>query len=180
MGSGAATPQRRTALFAALVVALALAVAGCGSSSSSSSTAASGAQSSSSTAGVQLAKTKFVLHAGLAFGAFHHFIYTPLRAGDLSHPFSHKLTIVKAGLAATFVVHELKLALADARADPTLSKLVAPLTDLDAKLSSLVAGITGGSPNAGGVESANSTIGSISGLAASAGQPITSQVPSTL
>ena len=51
-----------------------------------------------------------LLHAGLAFGAFHHFIYDPIKAGDLKHPFEHKLTLIKAGLAALYVYHELKLA----------------------------------------------------------------------
>jgi hypothetical protein len=32
---------------------------------------------------VNFDKTKFVLHAGLGFGAFHHFIYAPYKAGTL-------------------------------------------------------------------------------------------------
>ena len=58
-----------------------------------------------------------MLHAGLAFGAFHRWIYKPAKAGDLSHPLEHKLTTVKAALAAAFVYHELKLALADAQVE---------------------------------------------------------------
>ena len=99
----------------AVVTVLALAVTACGSSSSSSSSSASA--SASTTATTKLAKTKFVLHAGLAFGAFHRWIYKPAKAGDLSHPLEHKLTTVKAALAAAFVYHELKLALADAQAE---------------------------------------------------------------
>ena len=55
-------------------------------------------------------------------------------------PFSHKLTLVKAGLAALFINHELKLALADARASPTLSKLVAPITALQARIARCATG----------------------------------------
>ena len=34
------------------------------------------------------------LHAGLAFGAFHRWIYKPAKAGELSHPLEHKFTTV--------------------------------------------------------------------------------------
>jgi hypothetical protein len=170
-------------LIAVVAVALALIAAGCGSSSSSSSAgASSGSAVSSSTTGsssIRLAKTKFVLHAGLAFGAFHRWIYKPVRAGALAHPLSHKLALIKGGLAAAFVIHELKLALADARADPTLSKLVAPLTSLQEKLSSLPSALKAGTANPSDVGSANDSIGSITQLSAGAGQPITETTPSS-
>src|ERR1700759_2066432 len=92
----------------------ALAVAGCGSANSSpTSSAATPAATTpaSTTPTTHLAKTKFVLHAGLAFGAFHRWIYKPAKAGELSHPLEHKLTTLKAALASAFVYHELKLAL---------------------------------------------------------------------
>ena len=150
---------------AVLVIVLALAVSACGSSSGSSS--------SSGTSTTHFAKTKFILHAGLAFGAFHRYIYKPLRAGDFRHPFSHKLTIIKAGLAAVFIRHELRLALADARASPTLSKLVAPITALQAR----IAALRSGTPSAAAVGQDNGAIGSIEHAAAGAGQPITEQAP---
>lgn len=96
-----------------VVLVLALAAAGCGSS-----------KKSSSSSSVGLAKTKFALHAGLAFGAFHHFIYKPVKAGDLKHPFSHKVALVEAGLAVPIVKHEVGLALHDAQSSPLLRKLV--------------------------------------------------------
>jgi hypothetical protein len=161
----------------AVVTVLALAVTACGSSSSSSSSSASA--SASTTATTKLAKTKFVLHAGLAFGAFHRWIYKPAKAGDLSHPLEHKLTTLKAALAAAFVYHELKLALADAQADPTLSKLVAPITDLQNKLHGLAGSVKSGGASAGDVAGLDSSVSSIKSLAASAGQPITEQTPAT-
>src|SRR5205807_538341 len=82
---------RRSAVLLAVISCLALVAAGCGSKSSSST---SGGTVSTST--THLAKTKFVFHAGLAFGAFHHFVYKPFRAGDFKHPLSHKLTVAKA------------------------------------------------------------------------------------
>jgi hypothetical protein len=164
------------------LVALALVASGCGSKSKSTSSEGSAAPAETSTTSASqthFAKTKFVFHAALAFGAFHHFIYKPLRAGELSHPLSHKLKAVKAALATLFVVHELKLALADAKADPLLSKIVAPLTALQEKLTGLVSGIKSGHPDAAALESANGSIGAIHGLAAKAGQPITEQIPAT-
>ena len=166
---------------AILVVAGALIVAGCGSSSSSSSASSTAAAATSTgTSTTKFAKTKFVLHAGLAFGAFHRWIYKPVKAGDLKHPFSHKLTLIKGALAATFVIHELKLALADAQADPTLSKLVAPLTALQTKLKALPSDLKSGNANPADVLSANDSIGSLKQLAASAGQTVSEQVPSSL
>jgi hypothetical protein len=162
----------------ALAVVLALVAAGCGSSQSSSSPAAGGAAGPTSTNHIEHAKTKFAFHAGLAFGAFHHFIYKPVKAGDLRHPFSHKLTLVKAGLAALFVKHELSLALRDAQADPALSKLVSPITALQTKIAAL-RGINTGSANPADVTQANGSIGSIKQGSASAGQPVSEHVPSS-
>ena len=109
-----------TRLVALLCVlgAFSFAVVGCGSSSSSSNgTAAALATTTTGSSSISHTKAKFVLHAGLGFGAFHRWIYKPLKAGDFAHPLSHKFTIVKGALAAGFVVHELKLALTDAQAD---------------------------------------------------------------
>jgi len=162
----------------------ALALAGCGSGSSSSSAAAgtaSGSATSTSagpTSSTHLPTVKFLLHAGLAFGAFHHWIYTPVKAGVLKHPFLHKLTLVKAGLAALFVYHELKLAAQDARASKVLKPVVAPLEAAANKLSGLKASITGGSVNPTDLTGINSQLSRAAQSAKSAGQSITESVPS--
>jgi len=181
-----ATVRYRVTLLAILSV-LAVAVAGCGSSKSSASSAAAPASASATaatgttgtTSTTKLAKTKFVLHTGLAFGAFHRWIYKPAKAGDLTHPLQHKLTTVKAALAAAFVYHELKLALADAQADPTLSKLVAPITALENKLHDLAGSVKSGGASPSDVAGLDSTISSIKSQASAAGQPITEQTPAT-
>jgi hypothetical protein len=171
--------MRSPVCLVAVVGVLALAVVGCGSSSPSSSSTSAAVASSTSTSTTHLAKTKFVLHAGLAFGAFHRWIYKPAKAGDLSHPLEHKLTTVKAALAAAFVYHELKLALADAQSSPTLSKLVAPITALQNKLHSLAGSVKSGGASQSDVDGLDSTISSIKSQAAAAGQPITEQTPAT-
>lgn len=171
----------RIALIAVLGV-LGVALVGCGSSRSSSSGASSGAApgaTSSTTGQVKLAKSKFVLHLGLAFGAFHHWIYKPARAGKLSHPFRHPLTAAEAALAATFVYHELKLALADAQADRTLSKLVAPITALQNRFHSLSGSVKSGGASPAQASGIDSTVSSIKAQSASAGQPITEQIPAS-
>ena len=171
---------RRALALLCVVCVFGITAAGCGSSNSTSSAASSGGQAATSTSGsssIHFAKTKFVLHAGLAFGAFHRWIYKPLKAGDLAHPLTHKLTVVKAALAGAFVVHELKLALRDAQADPKLSKLVAPITAVENKLSGAASSIRSGHPDTSSLDSVNGNIGSIHSQAAAAGQAITEQSP---
>jgi hypothetical protein len=162
-----------------LLIVVALMAAGCGSSSSSSSPSGSSGSSSSQSPGgtstqsqVHFAKTKFVLHAALAFGVFHHFIYKPFKNGDLRHPLLHKLTFVKAALAGLFVVHEIKLALAAARGDKLLSKVVAPLDALSSKISTLASGLKHGKVDTSSVNSAESATQQIKSESSAAGQPI--------
>jgi hypothetical protein len=163
---------RRSAVLIAVVGCLAaFGVAGCGSKSNSS--ASGGAPVTT-----HFAKTKFLLHAGLAFGAFHHFIYEPVKAGDLKHPFSHKLTLIKAGVATLFVVHELKLAAVDVKSSKILSTLFAPLTLVANKLSALKSSIVGGSANPSDVTNLNGNLSQISSTAASHGQTISDAIPS--
>jgi len=162
----------------AVLILLSLAIVGCGSSSTSSAGQAA-AGSGGATSTTKFAKTKFVLHAGLAFGAFHRWIYKPAKAGTLTHPLQHPLTAGKAALAAAFVYHEVKLALADAQADPTLSKLVAPVTALQDKFHALAGSVKSGGVSSADVSGLASTISSIKDQAASAGQSITEQTPAT-
>lgn len=165
---------RRTAVLTMVLACLAaVGVAGCGSSKSSSSSSAAG-----TTATTHLAKTKFVFHAALAFGAFRHFIYTPARAGELTHPLSHKLTVVKAGAAALFTYHELKLAAQDVKSSPLLSKLFAPITIVATKLKNLASSIKGGHASSSEVDGINSSLASVKSTASSNGQGFSDQVPS--
>jgi hypothetical protein len=117
---------------------------------------------------------------GLAFGAFHHWIYEPAKAGKLSDPLLHKLTFLKAAAAGLYVYHELKLALADAQADKTLSKLVAPITGLQSKIDGITSGIKGNNASSAAITQANGTVSSIGQQASSAGQPISDIVPTSI
>ena len=128
---------------------------------------------------MHLAKTKFLLHAGLAFGAFHRYVYKPFRAGVFSHPFLHKLSLIKAGLAALFIRHELRLAAVDVRSSPALRKLFAPLTAVADKIGALRHSLTSGSVGAGALNGVQSQLSSVGSTAAGHGQSIGDLVPSS-
>jgi hypothetical protein len=116
---------------------LALTAAGCGSKTVTV-TGAGGQTTTRTVPDIHFAKTKFVLHAGLAFGAFHRYIYRPLRAGALGPGAPHRVrSIVKAGTAALFAVHELRTAREDALADDRLRSLAERVERLLSRLARL-------------------------------------------
>ncbi len=161
-----------------LVVVCSLSIVACGSSSSSSSAGAAAASSTTPDVG-HLPTVKFALHAGLAFGAFHRWIYKPLKDGTFSGGLlTHKLALVKAALAGLSAYHELKIAIQDAQASPKLRKLVAPATALGNKLKAIAEGAKGGSIDPSAVTALSGDVTSLSGLAKQAGISITPQEPS--
>ena len=144
------------------LAAAALLLAGCGSASTTTPASSTSTPSSvsapaghSGVAGV----AAFALHAGLAFGAFHRYIYKPLKAGDFHKLFTHKLALLKAAAAAVAIIHEIKLASADARANHTLARLAAPLTALGATIAAVLAGARSGHLDSSGIEAAKAAIG---------------------
>ena len=123
---------------------------------------------------------KFVFHAGLAFGAFHHFIYLPFKAGKFtSGSFLSKLkNYVEAGAAALFVYHETKLALQDAQQNKVLKLVVAPLTAVVAVFNTIVSNVKAHKLDAATVASAQSDVTTIEGQAKGSGSSVTEAVPS--
>jgi len=126
------------------------------------------------------AKTKFVLHAGLAFGAFHRYLYKPFKSGAFSKGASGRiLSFVKAGGAVVFIEHEIRLTAGDVQANPTLCKLIAsPLRSLASDVSGAVGQLRGGST--AGVSGAQSSLGSITSLARGQGASIVDRATSSL
>jgi hypothetical protein len=119
---------------------------------------------------VHFAKTKFVLHAGLAFGVFHHFIYKPFKAGAFKSGAPGRLkAAAKAAVAALFVYHELKLACKDAENSSVLRPLLAPLTLIVTAFNKLAAKLKGGKVAAGDLTSAETTVKEIELKAAAHG-----------
>lgn len=165
-----------------LVVSLALMVclaAGCKSSStaaagggaSATATAAGGGASATATAAAGtsaaptscpseasgLAKTKFLAHAALGFGAFHRYIYKPYRAGAFRSGAHGRLTaFIKAGLAALFIKREIRLAAAAAQNSPALCKVIlSPLRTVSETVQAAVSKLRqGDASGVGAVENA--------------------------
>ena len=103
------------------------------------------------------AKTKFVAHAGLAFGAFHRYLYKPYKAGAFRKGADGRIkAIIKAGLATAVIVKLLSNAKENAAADPTLCKYVPSMDNIKASLSTLAAKIKGGSATSSDADSTNS------------------------
>lgn len=174
----------RKLLMALTVLSLALVMGGCGASSSSSSaSSAAPAQSQSAQSSTSsppkkthLAKTKFVLHAGLAFGAFHRYIYKPFKAGAFKGGLrTSKAAYLKGGLAGVFAYHEVKVALVDAKSSPLLTKLVSPLTALQTKMQALGSSLKRGKADPAAITSTDTLVSSVRGKSDQAGQPVTDQ-----
>ena len=166
----------------ALLLAGCLLVAGCGNSSTSQSATGSGSAAATATAGptacptsntTSFAKTKFVLHTGLAFGTFHRYIYKPFKAGTFQKGADGRITaFVKAGATALFMKREIRLAIEDVKANPTLCRtLAAPLEKLSTAISGAVSKAKDGDTS--GLEDANTQISDMTSKSAAGGAPIT-------
>ncbi len=178
---------RRSAVLFALISCLGVVgLAGCGSKSTTNTGAAGPAASGSAASGgttttastTHFAKTKFVFHVGLAFGAFHRYIYAPFKAGVFGKPASHKLALAKGALAGLFVYHELKVAAGDVKSSKILGTLFAPITLLAAKVKSLPAQLLGGKYSAADINATQAAATSISSASTAAGYPVTESLPS--
>lgn len=191
--------MRRTITILAIAALTLLGLGACGSSKSSSSGGGSSAPQSSSagqasnpasttqggqSAGssdqkVRLAKTKFVLHAGLAFGAFHRYIYKPFRSGRFAGGgrVRKSVIVVKGAAAGLFAYHEVKLALTDAHSSPLLSKLVSPLTALSSGLQGIAGKLKRGQASPTEIQQSNSQIDSVRQQSAASGAPVSDRTP---
>ena len=187
--------RRAAALISALVMVAAVA-AGCGTSTKSA-TAASQAAGGTSTQGLStpavsaesgsgatgsgqcptsnttaFAKTKFLTHTGLAFGAFHRYLWKPYQAGTFTSGAHGRITaFVKGGLAAAFIAREVRLASGDVQANPTLCHVIgAPLAEVGSLISSAVTKLKGGDPS--GLTAVNDAVGSVTSGSARQGVAI--------
>jgi hypothetical protein len=142
-----------------------LALAGCGTKTVSG-TNANGQVTTQTVPNVHFAKTKFLLHTGLAFGAIHRYIYKPLRNGALRGGAPGRVKVLlKGAAAALFAVHELKIARGDALSSDLLRPLANKIDGLSSKLSGLVSGLKSGSINPAAILSSSgaaSALGSAS------------------
>jgi hypothetical protein len=151
-----------------VLAAFALAAGGCGSSTKTvAETGANGQVTNATVPNIHFAKTKFVLHMGLALGAFHRYIYKPLKAGAFRSGAPGRVkALAKAVAAVAFAVHELKQANADALSDSHLRPLAQRIDGLLGSFGSLGSGFSGGVADAGRIASA---AGAVSALSAASG-----------
>jgi hypothetical protein len=167
-----------------LVVSLALVVflaAGCQSSSTAAAgngvsatsiASASAAPTSCPSEASGFAKTEFVAHAALGFGAFHRYIYKPYRAGTFRSGAHGRLAaFVKAGLAVLVVKREVRLAFAAAQNSPALCRLiVSPLRTVSETGQAAVSKLKQG--DASGVGAVESAVSQVESQSASQGTNI--------
>lgn len=181
-------PLGRTLAALLLSCALVAGASACGDSDDTSggnaasvSAAASPSVSVSASAEKQrLAKTRFVANAGLAAGATYQWIVKPYRAGTFKKGAEgRRLALVKAGLAGGFAYNRLKAAAENAKADPLLSKAVAPLTAGIESLKGLGTKLRKGEAGEGDVGAFESVIDSIKNAGKDAGAEVKDKVPST-
>ena len=122
-----------------------------------------------------LAKTRFVADAGLAFGAFHRWIWKPYQAGSFKSGANGRTkALVKAAAAGAFAINRLNAARKLVNADPTLCKtLKAPLAALWTGLAGLTAKLKSGNFAGVDIESAQKAVEDLRSKAGSAGANIT-------
>jgi len=92
-------------------------------------------------------KTRFLLHMGFAFYAFHHFVYNPYKAGAFSKGTPRRfLRLVKASVALIFAYHEVKVSvdIANRSNSGFLHALVKPINALGAKMNNVANQFRGG------------------------------------
>ncbi len=195
-GRGAAF-VRGSKLVVLTVVLGALVLVGCGKSTATSAGSSAGVTSSIPAAGAaggagtsgsgpttsagecptsntkSFAKSKFVLHVGLAAGTFHRYLYKPFKAGTFHKGASGRISgLVKGGATALFDEHEIRQAITDVKANPTLCKvLIAPLSEVADKFTAMKSKLTSGDTTS--LDTVNSSLSSISSTSAKDGAPIT-------
>jgi len=175
-------PSLRGKLLLPLPLLLALALlftsaAACGSKtsttssgSSSSTTSSSGSsQTGSSPSGgatptscasvgsKKIPKTRVLADLGISAGAFHRYIYKPIKSGSFTGATKTKkvVTLVKGAVAAGAIAHFLGNAIDNARSDATLCKYVPNMTQIKTKLTAMGSQLRGG--NTSQVDSTNSS-----------------------
>ncbi|GGO11961.1 hypothetical protein [Microbispora bryophytorum] len=115
----------------------------------------------------KFAKTRFALHAGLALGAFHRYVYKPLRSGGFkAGADKRKRTIAKAVIAGAFALHQLKVARGFAAANPTLCKAVEGVSN---QFSALTGKLRNGTVTAADVDAGKSSMDGLQRDAAKTG-----------
>ncbi|MDP9017888.1 MAG: hypothetical protein M3N19_06185 [Candidatus Eremiobacteraeota bacterium] len=119
-----------------------------------------------------LDKTRFVAHLGVAYFAFHHWVWNPYKEGKFTNGADHRTSsIVKGGVALLFAYHEVKVAerIAQKSHDPLLQKLDGALGGLTGSFASVGSKLKSGHFDPKDIEALNGSTNSISSAAAAGG-----------
>jgi hypothetical protein len=128
-------------------------------------------------------KTRFLLHMGVAFYAFHHFVWARYKSGGFASGAKGRTgNFVKAGIALLFSYHEVKVAygIANSSHSATLHVLVAPLNKLQSLFNTEAAKLKGGNYNPSDITNLNSAVTNLGSQAGAGGytiKDITAPVP---
>lgn len=120
-------------------------------------------------------KTRFALHLGAAYFAFHHWDLKPYQQGKFSAGAPGRTaSMVKGGLALAFAAHEVSVArkVAHNSGSPVLQKLDAGLNNLSTEMSTLGGRLKGGNLDSADLKALDSDTQSLGAQSAAAGQPI--------
>jgi hypothetical protein len=167
----------RIVIVTLVLVVFAGSLAGCGTKTVTQ-TGANGAVTTRTVPNVHFAKTKFVLHMGLAFGAFHRYVYKPWKSGSFSSGAKGRVkAILKAGTAALFAAHELKTARDDALSDDRLRPLAEKVEALLGRLTSLGSSLRSGSLNPAELLGAAGAVSSLGAASSGVGAAIKEVAP---
>ncbi|WP_067487888.1 hypothetical protein [Actinomadura hibisca] len=130
----------------------------------------------------KFAKTRFTADAGLAFGAFHRWIYKPYQAGTFNKDAEGRTkAFVKAGAAAAFAANRLNAARKMVNADPKLcGALKKPLDSLTNSLGGMVDKLKSGDINPAEIGAVGGAIDSFKSDASKNGAGITERTPPSL
>ncbi len=119
-----------------------------------------------------LDKTRFVLHAGIAFYAFHHWVYAPFRAGAFKSGAKDRTkNLIKAGVALLVAYHEGSVAygIAKKSSSKTLHLVIAPLQALVNAFKSIGTKFKNGTYSDSAVTGLNTSVDGVGSLAGKAG-----------
>jgi hypothetical protein len=170
-------PTLRLLALALALLALVAGTAGCGTKTVAV-TSANGQVTTRTVPNVHFAKTKFALHMGLAFGAFHHYVYEPYRAGAFRSGSRGRVkALLKAASGAVFAVHELRTARDDALSDSRLRPLAEKVERLLAKLTSLGGALKGGVLHPAAIASTAAAVSSLGAASGGLGATIKEVAP---
>jgi hypothetical protein len=170
---------RRVCVTLLLALALLVVPFSAGHATAAPSASTPGPSATSTAEKQKLAKTRFVLNAGLAAGATYQWIVKPAKAGKFKKgAHGRKITFLKAGLAGAFAYNRLKAASQNAKGDPTLSKLMAPVTAGINSLKALPAKLRNGDNPDAAVKSYDDVINKVKEAGKNAGAEVKEKVPS--